>query len=347
VKHFDEVTVKIIVSLFVASVFLFSACSSNNYFPGAIDVLEPVSIGGMKQWMMANGRNEDLPVLLWLHGGPGAAQMPIARYFNNNLEEEFIVVQWDQRGAGKSNPKDFDESTMTFERFVLDVYEMTQYLKERFDKEKIYLLGHSWGTQIGFVAAHRYPENYIAYIGVSQVSHGDSSQLYAYEELKKRIGERGRKRDIQKLEKLNGPPYREHADYVTFARMLGKYDMNMDVGMWKLARVALRSDAYSIGNLRRWLRGANRGSGPMWDETQGMDMLEWVPEITIPCFFITGTEDYNTPLVLMDRIMERLDAPAGKELIIFENAAHTPFFADPDRFYAELKRIKEKTIKFE
>lgn len=119
---------------------------------GSIATLEPVPIGGMEQWLLIRGRHSANPVLLWLHGGPGASEMPVVPHYNRALEEEFVVVHWDQRGAGKSNPRDFDESTMTFERFVQDAHELTRHLKRRFGKKKIYLLGHSWGSHLGLVA---------------------------------------------------------------------------------------------------------------------------------------------------------------------------------------------------
>jgi len=255
------------VTLFVLILFYFTGLL-HNYPKGEVDVLEEVEIDGMKQWIMANGKSKDLPVLLWIHGGPGAAQMPVARYFNSNLEEEFIVVHWDQRGAGKSNPADFDESTMTVERFILDTHELTQYLKERFEKEKIYLLGHSWGSQIGLVVASRYPEDYIAYIGVAQLVNHDRSNVIAYEELERRIKEKENGKDLETLSELSGPPYKDHGEYVAFARLLDKYNMNMDVNMGKLVFAALGSGVYRLSDFRQWLDGANRGSGPMWEESQ-------------------------------------------------------------------------------
>lgn len=98
----------------------------------SIASLEIVELGGMEQWILIRGQDISSPVLLWLHGGPGAAQMPIARYFNTDLEEHFIVVHWDQRGAGKSKPSHFDESTMTFKQYLKDAHELTLYLKTRF-----------------------------------------------------------------------------------------------------------------------------------------------------------------------------------------------------------------------
>lgn len=323
---------------------LLGACVSPRPRPDEVSELVAVEIGGMRQWIAAHGDGTELPVLLWLHGGPGAAQMPVGRAFNRNLESEFIVVHWDQRGAGKSNPRDFDERTMTFERYVEDVHEVTQYLKTRFGRERIYLLGHSWGTQIGMVAAHRHPGDYAAYIGVSQVVDGDRAQVIAHRELRQRLEEYGRERDLRRLDRLNGPPYRDHGEYVTFAKMLDSVGMNMDLGMGPLARAAIRSELYTAGDLLRWLRGANRGSGPMWEETQGVNMLELAPSVDAPCFFITGEEDYNTPAVLVARLVDRLDAPRA-ELIVFDGAAHTPFFADPERFLSELRRIRESTSK--
>ena len=114
-----------------------------NVIPESIASLQKVKLGGMDQWILIRGYDVSNPILLWLHGGPGAAQMPVAHHFNGDLEKDFVVVHWDQRGAGKSNPKDFDEQTMTLEQFISDAHELTQYLKKRFHKRKIYLLGHS------------------------------------------------------------------------------------------------------------------------------------------------------------------------------------------------------------
>ncbi|TVR57806.1 MAG: alpha/beta fold hydrolase [Spirochaetaceae bacterium] len=330
------------ILLALVALFAFASCVSQRFASGEVDELIAVEIGGMTQWIAAHGDEAHLPVLLWLHGGPGAAQMPVARAFNRNLESEFIVIHWDQRGAGKSNPRDFDDSKMTVERFVEDVHEVTRYLKQRFGRERIYLLGHSWGSQIGIAAAHRYPDDYIAYIGVSQMVDGADAQVIAEHELRRRLEDRGRARELRRLDRLDGPPYRDHGDYVTFAKMLDAMGMNMDVPMRRLAAAAIRSDLYSSGDLVRWLRGANRGSGPMWDETQALETLEFAPSVAVPCFFIMGEQDFNTPAALVDRLLDRLESP-HKELIVFEGAAHTPFFADPERFLSALRRIKKTT----
>jgi len=104
----------------------------------SVSELSFVTIGGMEQAILVRGENRSNPVLLWLHGGPGAAQMPLAHHLDRELEKEFVVVHWDQRGAGKSNHRGFDEQSMKFDRYVTDAHELIGYLKERFEQEKIF-----------------------------------------------------------------------------------------------------------------------------------------------------------------------------------------------------------------
>jgi pimeloyl-ACP methyl ester carboxylesterase len=334
----------ILVGATSLTVFLHALNGINSRLPKrSISIFQYVKIGGMQQWMMAHGESTDLPVLLWIHGGPGSAQSPVARSFIHKLEEEFIVVHWDQRGAGKSNPRNFDESTMTVENYIRDVHQMTQYLKEKCGKQKIYLLGHSWGTQLGMIAVKRYPEDYCAYIGVGQVVHHHNAQRIAFEELKSRIKLRGSRKDLHRLEALQSPPYIQHADYVAFAKLLNKNQMNMDVKMNRIVKAALFSNTYSLADLRNWLRGANRGSGPMWQQSQGWDILNHAPNIEVPCYFISGEFDFNTPAFLVDEMLKQPQAPETGVHYIISGAGHTPFFGNPYKFHSVLASIKKTT----
>ena len=134
-----------------------------------IAVLEPIPLGGMDQWILIRGEDRSNPVLLWLHGGPGSPQMPIAHATTRALEAYFTVVHWDQRGAGKSNHEGFEESSMSLEQFASDTHALTQYLKQRLGVPNIILLGHSWGTMLGARVVSRWPEDYAAYVAVGQV----------------------------------------------------------------------------------------------------------------------------------------------------------------------------------
>jgi pimeloyl-ACP methyl ester carboxylesterase len=255
-----------------------------------------------------------------------------------------VVVHWDQRGAGKSNHSGFSEETMTLDRFIEDVHEMTQYLKERFGREKIFLLGHSWGTQLGILTVQRYPDNYHAFISIAQVVHPQRAEEISYKWLSKQVEERGSRRQKRKLEQHGPPLYDEHDRYVTFAKMKDAFGGSMDIGMGRLAWISFGAKEYTFGDYAKWLRGANRGCGPMWEELRDFDLFRDVPSIEVPVWFIVGENDYNTPVVLVEEYYRFVEAPEGKTLIVMSGVAHAPFMGDPERFHRELTGIKSNVI---
>lgn len=333
--------------LIIAAFFMLTGCFARTpdiKAPNAITDLVAIEIGGMDQWVMIRGEDSSNPVLLWLHGGPGAAQMPVHHEFNRDLESEFVVVHWDQRGAGKSNHRGFDENSMSLNRFIEDTHELTAYLKSRFDQEKIFLLGHSWGTQLGILTVQRYPENYHGFISVAKVVHPQRAEEISYEWLSKQVEERGSSRQMRKFNELGPPLYDEHDRYVTFAKMKDAFGGSMDIGMGRLAWISFGANEYTIGDYVKWLRGANRGSGPMWDELRDFDLFRDFPSIEVPVWFIVGENDYNTPAKLVKEFYQFVDSPEGKTLFVFEGAAHAPFMGDPERFNREVIRIKQSVF---
>ena len=158
------------------------------------------SINGVEQGMFIRSRDAAHPVLLYLHGGPGMPTYFLNRKYPTGLEEDFTAVWWEQRGAGLSyNPK-IPPETMTVEQFIADTLAVTDYLRSRFGKEKIYLMGHSWGSFIGIQAAARAPERYCAYIGVAQMTNQLQSETLAYEHMLQLAKETGNTRLVRKLE---------------------------------------------------------------------------------------------------------------------------------------------------
>ncbi len=314
--------------------------ADGNVLPASIASLEEVELGGLKQWISIRGKDESNPVLLWLHGGPGAAQMSLSHYLDQDLEEEFVVVHWDQRGAGKSNHGGFEEETMTFEQFKSDSLELVEYLKESLNKEKIYLLGHSWGTHLGTELVAEYPEHFHAYIGVSQLVDSRRQHEIAYKWLEEEIEKQGDQDSLNQLRAIGEPPY-SHSKYVEFAQLVGSYGGNFDIEMWRLALISFGADEYTFMDYYRLLDGMNRGGGPIHhgEEMLQFNFPEEVPALEVPTFFIAGKQDYNTPLALVEEYYEILEAPQ-KELIVFENSAHTPFLADIERFSREVIEIK-------
>lgn len=297
----------------------------------------------MQQWLLIRGENKDNPVLLWLHGGPGSAQIPIHHAYTKELEKELIVVHWDQRGAGKSNNSDFRENTMTLNRFIRDTHEVTTYLMERFDEERIYLLGHSWGTLLGIHVVKQYPDNYHAFIAVFQVVDPAKADSISWKWLQHKVLECGSQNEIRALEELGGPPFHEHDRFVRFIRMIDTFGGGMDASFGQLLWQSLGSSEYTLPDYIKWFKGANRGSGPMWKETRNIDLFSTIHSLQIPAYFFTGINDYNTPQELVRRYFQFLNIPAGKYLATFDHSAHTPFIAEPQKFIREVVGVKRQT----
>lgn len=334
----------ITVTLTIPGCSLFRGRTAPIPAENSVFVLKSIPLGGMEQWIQVRGEDRGNPVLLWLHGGPGSSQMPIAQAYNSHLEQDFIVVHWDQRGAGKSNPRDFTESSMTIDQFIQDAHQLTLYLKQEYNKDKIYLAGHSWGTQFGILLAQAYPEDYHAYIGISQVVDPLRNGELAWPWLEEQVQASGKAKDLQALQELGGPPFVEHMRYVSFAKMIEAYGGGTDISFGKLAQAALSAPEYTIGDYLAWFKGANRGSGPMWEETLDYNLIKDVPCLELPVYFLMGAKDHNTNPQLVQEYLQNLDAPMGKELILFDGAAHTPFLVQPEQFRQVMLRIKHETL---
>lgn len=311
--------------------------------------LREIKLDGIDQWVLLRGKNRDLPLLLWIHGGPGSPQMPFAHYLDRPLEEHFIVVHWDQRGAGKTNPSLFDRrfillSGMSLIQFKKEALELIEYLLKEFHQEKLFLLGHSWGSQIGLELAIENPELFHAYISVSQVVETEKAMRIAHEWLSEQMQAHGDLEKLAQLEAMGLPPY-SHSEYRTFIQWVNHYGGSLDWSISKLLRVAAFAQEYSAMDYYKWFQGMNRG-GKSFHKDGMMSYYNYfdrVPSLSVPVYFIAGEKDYNTPFELIEQYYEYLQAPQ-KELIPFSGSAHTPFFADPERFREELIRIKDNTL---
>ena len=168
----------------------------------SIASLEEISLGGWKQTILIRGKNKAKPLILFLHGGPGMPMMYLAYKFQRELENHFLIVHWDQRGAGKSYAKDIPLETLNVEQILSDAIELINYLRERFQKEKIYLVGHSWGSYLGIITVSRHPELFYAYVGIGQVVDETESGLIQDEFIRKKATETDNKEALADLEKF-------------------------------------------------------------------------------------------------------------------------------------------------
>lgn len=291
--------------------------------PDPIAELIPAEIGGTTQWLLIRGEDRRAPILLWLHGGPGSAQMPIHE-LTADLERDFVVVHWDQRGAGRSNPPGFDPATMTLERFLMDAREVTALVRERVGEQPVIVLGHSWGTMLGARLVARWPEDYAGYIGVGQhvdTLRGATLTLDWLREVAP-----------SDLADMDPQAFRDHDLYVRLMQEVETHGGGMNVSLLSMLPHALAAPEYRLADYRRWLDGAKRGSGPMWTEYLARDLIAEVPRMPVPMVLIAGARDWNTPVRLVRDWFETVEASLGKRMEVFDGSGHAPFLTETDRF---------------
>jgi proline iminopeptidase len=189
--------------------------------PGGIANLERIELGGSEQWLQIRGASEELPVLLYLSGGPGQSDMPQVRATWADLEDDFVIVNLDERGVGKAYASIDPTGTLTLEAAVDDVIELTNVLRARFDEDKVYLVGESWGTLLGVLAVQRAPELFHAYVGSGQMVDVAETDRLLYDDMLAYAERTGDEAAAATMRGYGPPPY---ADVFANAYVMGYYD---------------------------------------------------------------------------------------------------------------------------
>src|SRR6056297_4052403 len=197
--------------------------SAGNKLKGSVAKMEKIKLGGVEQWIVTRGQNINNPIILLLSGGPGGTEMGRFLKFNKKLEKDFIVVNWEQRGSGKSYPSIKNKEDMVLDQYVSDINELVNYLKDKYDKEKVYLLGHSWGTIIGTLAVEKYPEQFHAYIGAAQMVNIKKTDQYIYDYVLKAAFKAGNDKLVNTLKENGRPPYNGNRVLESYKPILTKY----------------------------------------------------------------------------------------------------------------------------
>ncbi|MDD4971682.1 MAG: alpha/beta fold hydrolase, partial [Paludibacter sp.] len=179
--------------------------SNGKTIPGSISVIEKIKLGGLEQTVIIRGADATKPVMLFLHGGPGSPEFTFMKNTNTDIEKDFVMVYWEQRGAGKSYSKQVPVASMNLAQFISDTRELSIYLANRFKKNKIYLMGHSWGSLLGILTAHQYPELYYAYFGIGQVCSQYQGEKLSFEWVKEQAKKQNDTKVIEALSKMTFP----------------------------------------------------------------------------------------------------------------------------------------------
>ncbi len=307
----------------------------------AIEELEALTINGSRQYLLIRGKNCNNPILLFVHGGPGQGEIGYMTQAQEVLEENFIVVRWDQRGAGLSRKDKMSHQNISKKIIIEDVLAVTDYLRERFAREKIYLCGHSWGTIIATHAVYEHPEKYAAYIGVSQFVDGQKGEVIAYRDTLAIAKERQASEVIEILGNIGEPPYNEKA-CLTRAQCMGMLGMicrsQPSIDMHE---AMLASPYYDTVTKNLYYENAFASTNILIQDIMQVSFLNHIKEFQLPVFFLAGRFDYHTPLELMEEYYKCMRAPM-KELIVFEHSGHLPQLEETKRFEEVVVGIKEK-----
>jgi pimeloyl-ACP methyl ester carboxylesterase len=312
--------------------------------PGSLSEKIFVNINGVKQGMFIKTKDATNPVLLYLHGG--TPDYFLTQRYPTGLEDYFTVCWWEQRGSGLSYSADILPETMTLDQFVSDTLEVTNYLRNRFGKEKIYLMGHSGGTFFGIQAAARAPELYHAYIGVAQMSNQLESERLAYEYMLQQFRKKGNKDMVEELEAApvtltGGTP----EDYLGL-RDKGMHSLGigttheMDSVVTGLFLPSLRFREYTITEkVKLWRAKFSSGVSILWDKVIATDLSKELPELDLPVYFFHGIYDCTVNYALAKDYFGKLKAPV-KGFYTFEHSAHSPTFEEPEK----VQRILQEDV---
>lgn len=349
---------------FIIPIFILLVCIGGEAEPVARDegfsIGKPyrLSLNGLKQTILVNSNSSSNPVLLVLHGGPGYAMLSLMHDINPQLEDEFIVVNWDQRGAGLSPQS--DPSRLTLNQLVMDAHELSRWLKEKFGQRKIYLLGHSFGTVIGLKLIKEYPDDYFAFIGVGQTINVVKNEQYSYDWAYQQAKNNSDANAIQLLEAIGRPS--NEGDYL--GKIPDKYSDTFEDGS--------EVTSYYVSYYGGEIHGSKNSdkiddliiSSGLYDENEWIQNWKYSQSIfqdsevwnfnlmkksqgfqyfNVPVYFFMGEHDYDTPVNLFEEYYTLLKSK--KEYIHFKNSAHFPFYEEPVKFRTELSKIKADTYK--
>lgn len=299
--------------------------------PGSIAELTTVEVNGHDQSLLIRGRSQDAPVLLYLAGGPGGTDMGAMRN-DTSLEDDFIVVTWDQRGAGHSYASLEPASTLTVESLIDDTLSVTDYLRERFGEERVYLVGNSWGTTLGVLAAQRSPERFAAFVGAGQMVSQRATDIMFWEDTLAWAGSTGREGLAADLNRLGPPPYENIMDY-EMAVLAHEHDWNrypnLDLSLEMPA--ILFVPEYSWMDRFNAFRGFLDSGAVIYPQLQDVDFRVDVPRLEIPVTIVMGEHETRGRRVPAVEWYDMLDTPS-KQMIVFEGTGHRPHIEDPGRF---------------
>lgn len=320
--------------------------NEGNALPGSISEKTFIDVEGTKLGMFISARDETKPVLLFLSGGPGIPEYLLESEYPTELADEFIVCYLEYRGTSISYHSGMTAASMTTDRYLADVFAVTQYLKERFNQDKIYLMGHSFGTYIGIQAAYQHSELYKAYIAMSQFADQKKSEELAYQYMLDQYREAGNTKMVKEFKKYpiftSDEAYKKY--FFVSLRDIAMHDLgigtthNMDSVITGIILPSLRCRVYTQKErINIWRSKRFISSSPVESDCLYFNAFDAVPSLDIPVYFFGGKYDYTCCYSLQKEYYEYLETPS-KAFYTFENSAHSPLFEESKKAIGILKK---------
>ena len=300
-----------------------------------------VQIGGVRQGMFIKGADTANPVLLFVHGGPSFSEFFLVEKYPTGLEEHFTVCYWDQRGGGLSVSPDVTLESLTLRQLAADMIEVTNYLRVRFGKEKIYVMAHSGGTAFAIRAVAGNPLLFHAYIGMAQITRQAESEKLAYRYMVNRYAAEGNNKMVNEFGKY---PIDEDDSFLLpfFNSVLRDKSMHeLGIGTMRNMTSIMRGVFYPVWTCRAYTlrekiniwrsKFSFVNKSGLRAEVLALDMAESVPALGVPVYFFSGRHDLTVNRGLSEEYFNKLVSPL-KGFYTFEDSAHSPMFEEPERF---------------
>jgi len=323
--------------------------SEGNPVEGSISMIAKVTLGGQEQHIIVRGVDTTKPVMLFLHGGPGSPEVAFIKHFNPHIEKEYVMVYWEQRGAGKSFSESIPPLSMNLEQMISDTRELSEYLLSRFNREKLFLMGHSWGSLLGILTANQNPELYHAYFGIGQVCDQFKGEEISYIWALDQAIERNDTKAIKTLEKLKFPDTTANVDqwleYLMmqrrFVNRYGGGTTREITGMWPLVKIVLDSGIYTLDEKFNFMNASIFSLKTMWLDVINTNLFNEIDSMRVPVYIFHGIYDKTTPYSLAKEFFQQIKAPQ-KEFFSFDNSAHSPIMEEPQKFNSILLDLTNK-----
>ncbi len=308
--------------------------------PGGVQETFVATLGGARQVVNVRGADRANPILIYLHGGPGAVELPHAWAFQRPWEDFFTVVQWDQRGAGRSYPLNDPKAlapTLTIDRYRDDTIELIELLRRKYGKRRVFLLGHSWGSVVGLATAIKRPDLLYAYIGMGQYIDPQAGERASFDWTLAQARREKNVQAVRELEALQPYPGKFEIERIDAERKWAVYYGGLFAGHRDgdfYFRTARLSPDYSPADRKAWGEGSAYSVKIVEPLLAGVQYRD-VRKLDCPVFMFEGRHDQLVPSAITAAWLDRLQAPR-KATIWFENSAHMMMVEEPGRVLAAL-----------